>query len=480
MITLSRRQARRLRATFRRHALGLSARGPVPPLVLVAEPGAGLRVRHHTAALAVEFLLAGRFAPAEAIALPLDALADVEGPDDSPVVLEALGPGSVVARWDDRGVPQTRDYAVADPAGLPPFPPLPSRLTAGSAALLEALAEAGRVAGEDSPRYALGSIQLRGSAGEVVATDGRQVLVRSGLAMPWDDDLLVRPLPPFAARDLPGDRPVEVGRSGAHVVLRAGTFTLWLAVRDDARFPRVDGLLRDGDAAATTLHLDRLDAGFLAGALEALPGGDAANAPVTLDLNGAVAVRARPDEGGRATELVLPRSRYDGPPVRLATARAFLATALGLGLRELRLSGPSGPVMGREGGLAYAWQPLDHDSALPQADDAIRIEPEEGRAPVTSRPSSSRPTPTAHEARTRRPLAATVNPPAAPPAIPAPPASGLAGLIREAEALHEALADARGRSGRLVAALRKHRKQSRLVQETIRSLRELRLQGVAD
>ena len=58
------------------------------------------------------------------------------------------------------------------------------------------------------------------------------------------------------------------------------------------------------------------------------------------------------------------------------------------------------------------------------------------------------------------------------------PAS-LAALIQEAEALHEALADARARAGRLIVALRRHRRRERLVAATLASLRQLKLQEVA-
>ena len=56
--------------------------------------------------------------------------------------------------------------------------------------------------------------------------------------------------------------------------------------------------------------------------------------------------------------------------------------------------------------------------------------------------------------------------------------TSLAALIQEAEALHAALAEARSRTARLIAGLRRQRKQSRLVRETLRSLRELKLQDV--
>ena len=46
MVVITRKQARRLRADFRRHPLGITHKGQVPPLVLRADPDHGLRVRH--------------------------------------------------------------------------------------------------------------------------------------------------------------------------------------------------------------------------------------------------------------------------------------------------------------------------------------------------------------------------------------------------------------------------------------------------
>ncbi len=58
------------------------------------------------------------------------------------------------------------------------------------------------------------------------------------------------------------------------------------------------------------------------------------------------------------------------------------------------------------------------------------------------------------------------------------PGTSLAALIQEAESLHATLADAKSRTARLIAGLRRQRKQSRLVNETLKSLRQLRLQDV--
>ena len=61
------------------------------------------------------------------------------------------------------------------------------------------------------------------------------------------------------------------------------------------------------------------------------------------------------------------------------------------------------------------------------------------------------------------------------PATSENPGTSLATLIRDAEALHTTLTEARSNLARLITSLRRHRKQSRLVSETLKSLRQLRL-----
>jgi hypothetical protein len=478
MITITRRQARRLRAVFRRHALGIAHKGVVPPIVFRADP-AGLHVRHHQAAQAVECLLPGNDRPEDAIALPLDALADFEGKDDTPIVLEAAAPGRTVVRWDDRGIPQSREYPVPDLSGLPPFPATPTATEACPADLLDALAEAAATTDEGSTRYALDCLQLKGDTGEVVATDGRQILIQGGYGLPWDGDLLVRRTPLFSARELPRDRPVEVGRTDTHVVLRAGSWTIWLSVRADARFPRIEHAVPAAQAAATRLRLAPEDAQFLGRSLDRLPGGDAPNAPVTVDLNGKVAVRAQAGGEGRVTELVLGRSGFTGEPVRFNTNRQYLARALRLGFAEVQVVGPEEPVACRDGRRAYLWQPLSRESALGPSDDSVRIDSVGNGLPVepVETPKKEK-VPMVDTAQGPRPGAAL---PAATHGVASGGGSGgLMSVIQEAEALHQSLADAKARTHRLIGALRRERKRSRLVQSTLATLRQIRLQEAVE
>ena len=63
---------------------------------------------------------------------------------------------------------------------------------------------------------------------------------------------------------------------------------------------------------------------------------------------------------------------------------------------------------------------------------------------------------------------------------PSGTSASLADLIREAEALHATLAQARSQAARLIAVLRGHRRRNRQLNETIRSLRQLGLAEVAE
>jgi hypothetical protein len=315
----------------------------------------------------------------------------------------------------------------------------------------------------------------------VIATDGRQLLVQSGFRFPWVGDVLIRRSPVFACRELPRAEPVALGKTETHIVLRVGPWTLYSEIPTDARFPAVEHALPEAESAATRLRVDPEDAAFLAQTLDKLPGADELNAPATVDLNGRVTIRARSADQPQATELVLTRSRYSGASVRLNLNREFLARAIGLGLTEIAIVDGDSPVVSRDARRTYAWQPLSKESALEPADDVTRIEsapmtPGPAHPPVettiTKVPMNERITQAGHDAG--HPVVHGTVP------DPGPTGSGLAALIQEAVALHEALGDARTRTQRLIAALRRQRKQARLMSGALEALQQLKLQEVAE
>jgi hypothetical protein len=503
MIRLTRDQVRRLRSVFRRWVLGITHRGPIPPLVLRAE-GTHLRAQYRYHHLAVEHVEAGSYQPAMSIAIPLDALADFEGRDDSPVILEAPGPDRTVVRWEDRAIPQSREYDVTPIDRLGEMPQGPATWVSLSADLLRALAEATETGIPDSPRYALDCIQLQGARSQIVATDGHQLLVRTGFSFPWDGDLLVRGSPLFACKALPHDQPVEVARTDAHVVLRVGPWTICCAIQTDVRFPDVERVIPGDGEVATRLSLDPQDARFLGSALVRLPGSAENNRPVTVDLNGQVALRATAsDQSQQVTELMLGRSSYTGSSLCIAINRDFLDRALRLGFTEIGFSGVESPFVCRDQRTVYAVQPLTGGSPIDPQASVTRIEsnataggksrgrphsetpgsamsesirrngheparPAETNGPVMVRPAATNGSHPTKSAGTNGTVGSETT------------GTSLAALIQEAESLHATLADTKSRAARLIAGLRRQRKQSRLLQETLKSLRQLRLVETAE
>ena len=82
------------------------------------------------------------------------------------------------------------------------------------------------------------AVQLRGGAGQIVATDGKQLLVQSGFPFPWSDDVLVPRLAVFGHRDVAFDGAVRIGGVKNIGVLECGPWTFWLAIDQDSRFPK--------------------------------------------------------------------------------------------------------------------------------------------------------------------------------------------------------------------------------------------------
>ena len=247
MITITRRQARRLRAVFRRHAARHHPQG------------AQCR-RSSSAPTRTTGCASGTTRPPWPSSTPCRARTGRRGrsPCRSTPWPTSRARTTRPSSWRPprRAGPSSAGTTGASPrpASTPSptsracrrSPPRRPRPESCPADLLDALAEAAATTDEGSTRYALDCLQLKGATGEVVATDGRQILIQGGFRFPWDGDLLVRRTPLFAVRELPRDRPVEVGRTDAHVVLRAGPWTIWLAIRADARFPRIEHAIPDG------------------------------------------------------------------------------------------------------------------------------------------------------------------------------------------------------------------------------------------
>ena len=308
---------------------------------------------------------------ADELTVPLKLLADCEGRKADPVQIESCGQGQVSARWQDGPVPQFVTHDA--PEVQPGFPALPPEFGENPPELLGTIAQAMQTAETDPTRFALNTVQFRGRSGVLAGTDGRQLLIQSGFVFPWDGDVLVPKTPLFACKELPQDQPLLMGKLEDWLCVRIGPWTIWLAIDKAGRFPEVEDHLRQTDAASATLRIADEDAEFLLQSLHRLPSDGDAQA-ITVDLNGRVAIRAKPADRGKATELVLSRSAYSGEPICINTDRRYLSRALALGFREMHLFGREIPVQCQDPHRQYVWALIDPESAVPESKNAIRIE----------------------------------------------------------------------------------------------------------
>ena len=470
MITITRRLALHLRAVFRR-ALNLSTRGFGPALFFATGPD-GTRVKARSGDAAVDYHVAGEF-PREELWLPFEFLSDVEGRKDEPVQIEVLGDGRIVAGWRDGEVPQMVQYDPVKSSDTDVFPEVPKKFTENPPDLLKALHDAMLTTDPDAARYATDHIQVRGQSGTLAATDGRQMLIQNGFEFPWDDDVLIPGTKVFDSKELPQDQLVAIGKTKDWVAVRVGPWTIFLRIEKEKRFPEMDHHIPRADNATARFSVSPADAEFLAKSLPKLPADEEYNFPITVDLNGNVAIRARTADQSRPTELALSNSTASGEPIRINMNRKFLARAVKLGFNEVHLYSPKVPVMCRDDYRQYVWALLSHDSAIKPADDVIRIEsPPAGQDVSTTNPkprkrkvTMARPTNGNSRAKTDGRTQTT-------PGTKADD-QGIEILIQQAEAVKVSLRESLSKTGELVSSLKRHRKQSKLVASTLQSLRRL-------
>jgi len=478
LITVTRSLARQVRAVFRK-ALGITLRGLTCPVTLETGPE-GLRIRAISPDAAAEYREPGNLAP-ERLVVPFELMADCEGRKSEPVQIEPQGDRAIVAQWRDGKVPQLIRYDVPSNPTKLAFPGEPDSLTENPPAILAALHGAAQTTDRESVRFAIGCIQLRGRDGSIRATDGRQLLVHSGFALPWSDDRLIPGIDVFGCKDLPQDQAVQIGCTGDWVTFVIGPWTIHLRINKDGRFPDIDRHIPRDSAVTSRLRISPADAEFLADTLSKLPSDDEHNQPVTLDLNGSVAIRARGPGQAQPTEVVLSGSSYSGEPTRIHSNRKYLARALRLGFRELHVVSPKVPALCRDDRRSYAWALLDSKSAIGPSPDVVRVV-----SPTVEKPTI----PINRIQRSKIAMTEPIVNQDSPPKVNGQAATNghvrklvrrkadqrdTAALIDQAEKVRTAMRSLLGQANELVKTLKQHRRQSRIVASTLRQLKAIQV-----
>jgi hypothetical protein len=462
MIALSRADARRFRAVARRGCPNGRPKGPSPP-VRVTAAGERLTLACHLGEVIVCLRTTSPKPGKGTFIIPLDAFSQFEAA--SGVV--SLEPGSdrqsVVANWEDGHAP--RSIPIQQIETDRAWPAEPDRVMAMPPFLPKVLHEAGRSAARDDPgRYAVTRVQVRGKAGELAGTDGKQALVWGGFTFPFADDLLVPAVPLFGSKELAGEAAVSIGLGDEWLYLVIGPWQVWLWVDREGKFPDVRGAAPRN--CPTHVTIDDKDVDTLLRELSELPGGQSEAQPVTLNLGEQVVVRSRDDQTGNIAQVRLPDSTSSGPPIRVVVGRDHLGRALHLGFRDLWVSTPERPIAFRDKDRLFLTATLDPALAVapdgkPGADASV---PEAISSPRTSTSTDERriPVPTRDNGppdRNGHPI------PAEDPSDP----------LAEAEALRTMLADAATRAHQLVAALKQFRKERRALSAAFTSLKQLNL-----
>ncbi len=366
MIVLTRSFVRLFRSVVRRL---LPTRTALPRRVCIIATHEGLQLRCTTPDVLLEWRMPGDY-PAAVICLPLDALTHFEGADSSPVTLRRIDATEAEAHWQHRGIPQTRKYT--SDAEIEAFPNMPQNFAANAPSLLEALDDAMQTAAIHASKYAIDHVQLKGGTGEIVGTDTRQVLCQSGFRFPWSENILIPRFGRIASKEFLDLACVEIGKTDTHVVLKVGTWTFCFRINTEGRFPPVEDII-PRKAPETRLRMDAQDIAALVRSLPEMPGAADDLSPVTVDLNGHAAIRARAYGEKTVTELLLNRSVVEGKPVRFCIDRSWLKRAGQLGFDTLGVFAPNKPVLCVGENRKYLAMVLDVSCALASSPNDVRV-----------------------------------------------------------------------------------------------------------
>jgi hypothetical protein len=142
-----------------------------------------------------------------------------------------------------------------------------------------------------------------------------------------------------------------------------------------------------------------------------------------------------------------------------------------LGFTELQVCGAERPVLCRDKQRLYLFMPLTAGpAAMPNGKSVRRTPSEESPvdpSPPTPERTSTMPRPASNDR--------SHEPPDGAPARDRP--AGIDELIAETEESRATLGDAFSRVGRLLSALKQHRRQSRALRDAVASLRQIQLEN---
>jgi DNA polymerase III sliding clamp (beta) subunit (PCNA family) len=401
---------------------------------------------------------------------PIDwSLIEQTGSPQEGLVTLLLQDKSLEANWSDKQVPQRKQFTVYPQEKVSKTLTTLKKPTTWHSLPMdfwEALSHAVPCCDHESSRYALGCIQLRGQHGELAATDGRQIYLHGGWQLPFEDTLLIPGNAILGCKELAQQESVQIALTTDALWFQLGSWSIRLVIDQQGRFPDIYRVIPAAEKLPTKLILTESDAQFLLNSLDALPGQAEQYHPVTLELNGHVAIRGRADQANPPTELILSQSQRQGAEFLSTMNREYLAKALKLGFREFKFGSTNTPVLCQNGHRTYLFAMLDDKSAIPTTATALRIESSQQPASVAIPKPLSKPQLVMPKTTPRfetKPIT-----------TPAPvPTSATPKPLEAAALLRDTLRTALQQTSELITSLKRQKQQSKLMQSTLASLKQL-------
>ena len=316
------------------------------------------------------------------VTLPMDAFSTLSTLATQELQVQSVGENATLTSCDAKGVRTTlteKQLAVERVEASKKYsrPVEPEWLVSNSSQLGRILHQAASISDPESTRYSLGCIRLRGSDGQVAATDGRQAYAVSGFAFPIDEVLIAGAV---LAR-LPcivNCSSISIGRADNWLAIRCAVgiqrWSIDLKISEKGRFPNVDQCFPSADSARSELIVSDEDAQYLLKHLKPLLGTSPEINPVTLDLvhdrlqgKQFAQLRFRRQELGQIEcnappiEITLDSSRVGPIPVRVAIDAHYLLNALRIGFRKIYLQSAGFPIFCIDGRSKFVWTAM-HES----------------------------------------------------------------------------------------------------------------------
>jgi hypothetical protein len=312
-------------------------------------------------------------------------------------------------------------------------------------------------------------------------------VVHEHFTFPWKEDVITPVSKLFGAKELQDDADeVLVGHINEFVYFAVGEVEIWLR-EITGTFPQVEGIMKPADNS-TYLILHPTDVQFLLNRLDKLPGRKDYEAPVYITHNNKVwVVRAHDKAAKTGVTLELSRSALTGEPVSFSVNRQFLKNALQFGCWKIGIDpmDDKAPVICTGDDKTFICVLLK--GAEPEAEhmDVISSTTPPAVSPTTkatavkastaSAPQGTVATPAPAPVKRRRKVAAVKR------ATAAKQCDNTV-LLESAEQVRDTLRksmlqvrDSLTQVNDLIRTVKSHRRQERLLQNTMDSLRKLNI-----